>query len=205
MALETAEATNKAKPAVGVDGIVGDNADASANDANERRQAAAEVEVAKVKIDAGEFLDNALNGKIDAVRQAIEAGVDVNLTDEQQRTALLFASFNGHTSVVKLLLDNGAQLSQRDAMGRTALMFASTGDNTETVELLLEKGSDVNAVDAGEGFTALMHAAAEGHVDVVKVLLKYNADPDMRDVDGDSARDFATQNRHVAVAQLLGN
>ena len=50
-----------------------------------------------------------------------------------------------------------------------------------------------------------MHAAAEGHADVVKVLLKYNADPAMRDADGDSARDFAMRNRHADVVQLLAN
>ena len=126
----------------------------------------------------------------------IEAGVNVNSADEEQRTALLFAAFNGHTLVVKLLLDSGALLSQRDGVGRTALMFAATGDNAEAVELLLEAGAEVNAVDTGEGFTALMHAAAEGHANVVKVLLKHNADPALRDKDGDSARDFATRNRH---------
>jgi ankyrin repeat protein len=118
---------------------------------------------------------------------------------------LLFASFNGHTSVVKLLLDNGALPSQRDGLGRTALMWAATGDNAEAVELLLEAGSEVNAVDTSEGFTALMHAAAEGHASVVKVLLKHDADPAVRDTDGDTARDFATRNRHVDVVQLLAN
>jgi ankyrin repeat protein len=177
----------------------------SAGEASEPAQPAAEMGTLQAKVDVSTFLEDALNGKSEAIRQAIEAGVDVNAADEEQRTALLFASFNGHTSVVKLLLDSGALLSQRDGLGRTALMFAATGDNAETVELLLEKGAKVNAVDADEGFTALMHAAAEGHADVVKVLLKYDADPALLDTDGDSARDFATRNRHADVVQLLEN
>ena len=197
MPVETVEKPNDAITAVD------DNA--SAGEAIERTQPAAETGTPKVEVDVSGFLDDALNGNLESVRRAVAAGVDVNSTDEQQRTALLFASFNGHTSVVKLLLDNGALLSQRDAMGRTALMFAATGDNAETVGLLLETGADVNAVDTGEGFTSLMHAAAEGHVEVVKVLLKYGADAALRDTDGDTARDFAMRNRHADVLQLLAN
>jgi ankyrin repeat protein len=84
-------------------------------------------------------------------------------------------------------------------------MWAATGDNARAVELLLEAGAEVNAVDTTEGFTALMHAAAEGHVEVVKVLLKYHADPAVRDTDGDTARDSASRNRNVDVVQLLAN
>ena len=160
------------------------------------------METKKV-VDVSAFWDDALNGKIEAVRGGLEAGVDVNATDDQQRTALLFAAFNGHTSVAKLLLDQGASLGHRDAAGRTALMFAASGPNAETVELLLNAGSEVNAVDTDEKFTALMHAAAEGQLKVVEVLLKHEADTTLKDEDGDTARDFAARNGHADVVRLL--
>ena len=68
--------------------------------------------------------------------------------------------------------------------------------------MLLDAGVEINAVDTGEGFTALMHAAAEGQVKVVQILLRYKADPAIRDVDG-TARDFATRNGHSEVVKLL--
>jgi ankyrin repeat protein len=163
------------------------------------------IEIKKSGVNVSAFLDAAFHGKAETVQQAIKAGVDVNATDEQQRTALMFAAFNDHTSVVKLLLEHGASVGHRDATGRTALMFAATGANAESVELLIEAGAEVNSADTGEGFTALMHAAAEGQIKVVQVLLKYNADPTIRDADGDTARDFAKKNGHAEVVQLLGN
>jgi ankyrin repeat protein len=48
-----------------------------------------------------------------------------------------------------------------------------------------------------------MFAAAEGHIDVVRILLEYNADPSLEDIDGDTAETFARQNGHSEVADLL--
>ena len=45
----------------------------------------------------------------------------------------------------------------------------------KVVTLLLERGADVNKVDEN-GWTALMHAAEEGHVETVTLLLERGAD-----------------------------
>ena len=94
-------------------------------------------------------------------------------------------------------------MEHQDNEGRTALMYAATGPNQATVAALLEAGAAPNAVDHGEKFTALMHAAAEGQLEVVQTLLQHNADTQMRDVDGDTARDFAERNGHAEVVRLL--
>lgn len=157
----------------------------------------------QVAIEFSAFLDAALDGDMNTVRQAIEGGMDVNKSDDQQRTALMLAAFNGHTPIVKLLLDEDADLGHRDAMGRTPLMFAATADNGETVRLLIDAGAEVNRADTNEGFTALMHAAAEGQLKVVQILLKHRADPAIQDVDGDTAFDFATRNGHTEIVKEL--
>ena len=49
----------------------------------------------------------ALEGNANRVKYLIRNGIDVNSTDSDGRTALMFASFNGHTVIVKALLKAG--------------------------------------------------------------------------------------------------
>ena len=73
----------------------------------------------------------------------------------------------------------------------------------EVVKILLDKGAEPNAVDSDEHFTALMHAAAEGHLEVVKVLMSKGADHTLKDIDGDDAASFAQQSGHTQVVEYF--
>lgn len=145
----------------------------------------------------------ALDGDKEQVKKLVDAGAKINALDQEGHTALMFAAFNGHTDIVLLLLDEGAVVDRRDFLGRTALLYASTGPFPETVKLLLEKGAEPNIVDSDEHFSPLMHAAAEGNLDVVKILLENGADLSLTDVDNDDAESFARQAGHLQVADYL--
>ena len=149
------------------------------------------------------FHEAAFIGKLQEVRAQIEKGADVNGEDQDGRTALMLAAFNGHTDTVRLLLVSGARVDTRNAAGRTALMHASSGPYAETVRLLLERKADPNLADNVEKWTALMFAAGEGQTEVVKLLLKHGADASIKDVDGDTALDFARKNKHVETIRIL--
>jgi ankyrin repeat protein len=84
-------------------------------------------------------------------------------------------------------------------------MYAATGPHAKTVNLLLEAGANPDLADNAEGFTALMYAAAEGQLEVVRALLGHGANATLRDKDGDTARDFAARNGHTEIARRLGN
>lgn len=56
---------------------------------------------------------------------------------------------------------------------------------------LLRAGADPNYADPHTGLTALMSAAASNDPGLVRLLLQYGADPDMRSFDGQTAADIA--------------
>lgn len=150
-----------------------------------------------------DLLQAALEGRADEVHLILQTGMDINSTDEEGHTALMFAAFNGHASIVLELVGRGAIVDQPDQQGRTALLYAATGPFPETVKILLDHGADPNQVDTGEHFSPLMHAAAEGHLEVVKLLIENGADPSLKDIDGDLAETFARQAGHLEVAAYL--
>ena len=151
------------------------------------------------------LMEAAYLGKLEEVRRLVLDGVPVDTIDAERRAPLMFAAFNAHTAVAEYLLDAGAEINAKDGAGRTALMYASSGPFAETVKLLLTRGAEVNVQGTLEGFTALMTAAAEGQIEVVRHLLDHGADRGLKDKDGDTALSFARQKGHTEVVDLLEN
>ena len=163
-------------------------------------------ETVKVQIGPAEeeaFRQAAHDGQLEQVKALLKSGVACDVIDPDGHTALMFAAFNGHSEIVIYLLDAGAEIDKRDYMDRTALLYGSTGPFPETVKILLDRGANPNTVDSDEHFSPLMHAAAEGHLEVVKVLIAHGADRSLKDVDGDDAASFAAQSGHMQVVEYL--
>lgn len=77
-----------------------------------------------------------------------------------------------------------------------------TSGKEDAVRLLLKRGHDVNERDA-RGRTALMYAAAEGHVGVCRTLLDAGADPVLVTAEGRDALGFASEHGRDAVVALV--
>ena len=94
----------------------------------------------------------AREGNIEAVKQHIAAGTDVNAKDDAlEWTPLFMAAGKGHKEIAELLLANGAEVSAKGDGGVTPLHIAPLGSHKEVAELLIAKGADVNAKkDDGE-------------------------------------------------------
>ena len=76
-------------------------------------------------------------GNIEAVKQHIAAGVNVNAKVGNESTALNFAAYNGHKEIVELLINNGADVNVVDEDGEAPLDFTV---NKEIISLLRKHG-----------------------------------------------------------------
>ena len=120
----------------------------------------------------------AANGSNVEIARALIAGkAAVDAANDFGITPLLHASRTGDAAMVELLLRAGANPSRAHPEGETPLMAAARSGSVPAVRLLLARGVDVNAAETFQKTTALMWAAAEGHIDVVDVLIEAGADP----------------------------
>ncbi len=118
-------------------------------------------------------------------------------------TPLMKAALNGQVAAVNKLLDKGAEVDLVDKGGYSAMMLAASNNFADIVEILLQHGADVNRVESSNGWTALIWAAKQGHDETVRVLLKYHADPLIKDDSASTALDYARRKNLRSTVQLL--
>ncbi|KAK8132239.1 hypothetical protein PG999_000412 [Apiospora kogelbergensis] len=93
--------------------------------------------------------------------------VDINATDNQGRTALLWAAIRGDVPVIQTLIRFGAD--QRPALnGSTPLHYAVQAHTPDAIQVLLDHGADVAAKNAWN--VTPLHYAAANRDDVAYVL-----------------------------------
>ena len=109
-------------------------------------------------------------GNIEAVKQYIAAGSDVNAKDNNGWTPLHYVA---NKEVAELLIDEGADVNKKISQeGITPLHFAAWQGRSEIAELLIAEGADVNAKDDG-GRTPLDWAEEVEHTETADLLRKH--------------------------------
>ena len=87
-------------------------------------------------------------GNVEAIKQHLAAGKDVNAKNEWGGTPLHFATFGSHKEVVELLMAKGADVNAKDDIGDTPVDWA---DNKEIANLLRKHGGKTGEELKAEG------------------------------------------------------
>ena len=127
---------------------------------------------------------SATDGNIEAVKQHLAAGAEVNAKDEDGWTPLHLAAEEGHKETLKLLIDKGADVHAGDKDGDSPLAWAVYSNHMDIVKLLIAAGADVNVKNNKYGWTPLYSAAGGGHKKISELLIDKGADVNAKDDTG---------------------
>ena len=84
------------------------------------------------------FLEAATVGDVNVVKKMLADGIDVDVRNEENRTALMRCTRRGRKQVTQLLLDAGADVNAVDDNLKTPIMGAAKKGHEEVVEMLID-------------------------------------------------------------------
>ncbi|XP_065677448.1 uncharacterized protein LOC101237623 isoform X1 [Hydra vulgaris] len=121
---------------------------------------------------------------------------EVNATDARGMTPLHLAVLNDHRDVIKLLIVSGANVYLRDNLDWSSLDYAAQNGKEKSLNILLSallKKDYVNASDKNR-YTPLHHAATEGHVECINLLLEHGANVQLQTNENKNCLYLAVEN-----------
>ncbi|BEI86688.1 hypothetical protein CcaverHIS002_0700340 [Cutaneotrichosporon cavernicola] len=131
--------------------------------------------------------------------------LDFHYVDKiNDRGPLHLACINGCLKLVETCIEKAPELIEReDAYARHPIHYAAMHGHPSIVSLLLNARAKCNPTDK-DGYTPLMHAITQGHLEVVRIFVTGEADVEPTALSTDLIPlSLACQYGHVEVAELL--
>eukprot|EP00039_Didymoeca_costata_P027050 m.17296 g.17296 ORF g.17296 m.17296 type:complete len:382 (-) comp5978_c0_seq1:1210-2355(-) len=141
-------------------------------------------------------------GDEEAIKNALEQGVDVNALDDGEQSALHRAAGFGRQATAELLIDAKADVNAKDDSGSTALHLAAWKGQVGMAELLVISNANLDSKGL-YGDTALHLAASYGQQKVAEILVHSNADVNAKDNAGKTPLDWAKESNQTSIIALL--
>lgn len=141
------------------------------------------------------------NDALEQIKSLKEQGVNLDLTDNRQRSTLMVALLSRHHKMSQLLLPISSQLDKPDINHDRPLHVATSNGYTDIVLSLIQKQVNINAIDK-LGNTALIIATRHDNKKIIQHLLSNNADHSIKNKKGQTAPKLA-QTLNLKQAKLV--
>jgi ankyrin repeat protein len=173
----------------------------------------------------------ASDGDLEAIEAHIAAETDLNEQNETGYTPLHYGVMKTRPGVLALLLEAGADPDVVNNQAKTPLDLAISGSKDEIIDLLLEAGAAVEPpvdgihvlawnnevigvklhiyagtdIDQSDEFgnIPLLLAVEKGHIGVLELLIKHEANLEVSDPDGFTPLIMSAELNHPELLQLL--
>lgn len=143
-------------------------------------------------------------GHMEVASLLLDRGASVTATDRNVATVVHKAAGQGHYELMELFLRRGADAGKKDVFGMTALMHASAEGRAATVRRLIPHISKVELDEWDcSRQTALHKACANGHPEVVRILLLAGLNSNAADKWGRTPRACAIGRGHQTCAAVF--
>ena len=115
-----------------------------------------------------------IDQNIEEVKQYLAKGEDINATDRNGFTPLIYAAYYGHFPMARFLCDKGADVNRKNNEGQTALLYAVYYNHLDIVKTLLDHNADVNIVN-NYGYNAFEYAKKYQYQEILTILKAHGA------------------------------
>ena len=141
--------------------------------------------------------------KPEVVHEFLAAGMSINSRDDTGTPMLNIACRNDNFEFVQMIFELGAELNAvSEDRGYTAVMDAVWRGNEKITKYLISKGADLNTINK-EGQNNLILAVGANRESLVKLLAENGADPDVKDMMGMSAYNYAVLFKKQRLIDIL--
>ena len=117
----------------------------------------------------------AAKGDVAALRRVLARKPNLNVRDRHGRTPLMVAAHFNRLRAAQVLIKAGANLDAFEKQRYDAVTIAAVANHEAMLKLLLRSGAKSGQVTSPYDGTALIAAAHQGHVGVVKALIAAKA------------------------------